>query len=124
MADTDQSAEPLHFRIRREASGAVAWFRESWRAKRWFRWTAIALLALAVLSIALPAIRAARKPRDKRASLEESVLPTSSIRQIEHARDELAQDPELLTSTVRNVEKKPENKSARRTRRTQKENEK
>jgi putative tricarboxylic transport membrane protein len=85
---------------------------------------AIVLLVLAVLSIALPAIRAARKPRDKRASLEESVLPTASIRQIEHARDELAQDHELLTSTVRNVEKKPEKKNARRVRRSQKENEK
>ncbi|MFC7787695.1 tripartite tricarboxylate transporter permease [Microbacterium sp. MAHUQ-60] len=85
---------------------------------------AIALLALAVLSIALPAIRAARKPREKRASLEESVLPTASIRQIADARDELAQDHDLLTSTVRNIEKKTDKKSARRARRTQKENEK
>ncbi|WP_417555260.1 tripartite tricarboxylate transporter permease [Microbacterium sp.] len=81
---------------------------------------AIALLVLAVLSIALPAIRASRKPREHRASLEESILPTASIEQITHAREELAQDPELLTSTVRNIEKK----GARRARRTDKENEK
>ncbi len=49
MSDTDQTAEPLHFRIRREASGVANWFRESWKAKRWFRWGAIAALALAVL---------------------------------------------------------------------------
>ena len=57
---------------------------------------------------------------EQRASLEESILPTSSIEQIEHAREELAQDPELLTSTVRNIEKK----GAHRARRTDKENEK
>src|SRR6187402_2765838 len=50
MAETDQTAaEPFHYRIRREARGVVAWFRESWRDKRWFRWASIALMGLAIL---------------------------------------------------------------------------
>ena len=64
---------------------------------------AIVLLALAVLSIVMPAIRAARKPRDQRASFADSVLDTESLTQIEKAHDELAATPDLLTSTVRNT---------------------
>lgn len=79
---------------------------------------AIALMALAVLSVVMPAVRAARRPRARRAALEDSVLPTETIVQIAQAREELAQDPDLLTSTVQNIEKK----GARRARRTQKEN--
>lgn len=41
------AAEPRHYRIRREAGGAIvratAWFRENWRAKRWFRWASMGL---------------------------------------------------------------------------------
>ncbi|SJN45445.1 Tricarboxylate transport membrane protein TctA [Microbacterium esteraromaticum] len=81
---------------------------------------AIALLLLAVLSVVMPAIRAARKPRAARASFEESVLHTESIAQIAHAREDLAAQPDLLTSTVRNIDKKSE----RRARRNTKENEK
>ena len=81
---------------------------------------AILLLALAVLSVVMPAIRAARKPPERRAAIEDSVLPTETITQIEHARKQLAQNPELLTSTVRSID----DKGARRARRTEKENEK
>lgn len=81
---------------------------------------AIALMVLAVMSIVMPAIRAARKPREERHSFEESVLHTESIEQITHAREELAAQTDLLTSTVRNIDKRSE----RRTRRTKKENEK
>ena len=81
---------------------------------------AILLLVLAVLSVVMPAIRAARKPRERRAAIEDSVLPTDTITQIEHAREQLAQNPELLTSTVRSIDEK----GARRARRTEKENEK
>lgn len=83
---------------------------------------AILLIVLAVLSVVMPAIRTARKPRDKRAAFEDSVLDTESVQQITHAREELAGDPELLTSTVRNV-KNPE-KRGRAARRRNKENEK
>jgi len=81
---------------------------------------AILLLALAVLSVVMTAIRAARKPPGRRAAIEDSVLPTETITQIEHARKQLAQNPELLTSTVRSID----DKGARRARRTEKENEK
>ncbi|WP_309066893.1 tripartite tricarboxylate transporter permease [Microbacterium sp.] len=81
---------------------------------------AIALILLAVLSIVMPAVRAARKPRAQRASLEDSVLDTASIAQLAAARDELAAQPDLLTSTVRN----PDDTMPRRRRRAKKENEK
>ncbi|MBN8204548.1 tripartite tricarboxylate transporter permease [Microbacterium esteraromaticum] len=71
---------------------------------------AIALLLLAVLSIVMPAIRSARKPRAERASFAESVLDTESLEQIAHAHDELAADPDLLTSTVRTEKKNPKEK--------------
>lgn len=32
--------EHIRYRIRRDARGAVAWFRTNWEAKRWFRWIA------------------------------------------------------------------------------------
>ncbi|MEO5586759.1 MAG: transglycosylase domain-containing protein, partial [Novosphingobium sp.] len=34
----ESSPENVRYRLRREAGGALEWFRESWRAKRWFRW--------------------------------------------------------------------------------------
>ncbi len=41
------AAEPLHYRIRREAGGAItrfnSWFGQNWREKRWFRWSSGAL---------------------------------------------------------------------------------
>lgn len=56
MADTS-SLENFRYRIRRDASGALAWFRASWREKRWFRWlTSLAgagLLFLLILWFAL-----------------------------------------------------------------------
>jgi penicillin-binding protein 1A len=50
MDDTEQSrAEYFRYRIRRDASGALNWFRQNWRAKRWFRWGTIGLGALVVV---------------------------------------------------------------------------
>ena len=83
---------------------------------------AIVLLVLAVLSIVMPAIRAARTPRAERASLSESILPAESREQIEKAHGELAADPDLLTSTVRNVDAPA--RRPRKTRKNSKENEK
>ncbi|MGO1770369.1 MAG: tripartite tricarboxylate transporter permease [Microbacterium sp.] len=65
---------------------------------------ALALLALAVLSIVLPAIRNARKPKDRRGSFADSVLGDDTVAEIERAHDELRADPDLLTSTIRNDE--------------------
>ena len=61
---------------------------------------AIALIGLAVFSVVMPAIRAARKPAADRASLEDSILDTDAVEQIAQARDELAHQPGLLTSTI------------------------
>ena len=50
MDDTEQSrAEYFRYRIRRDASGALNWFRQNWRDKRWFRWGSIGLGALVVV---------------------------------------------------------------------------
>jgi penicillin-binding protein 1A len=63
MADTEQpAAEPFHYRIRRDASGALAWARASWRTKGWFRWGAIALLALAIFYVVVWAVLARNLP--------------------------------------------------------------
>ncbi|MCT2558734.1 transglycosylase domain-containing protein [Tsuneonella sp. YG55] len=61
MADTT-TLEHFRYRIRRDAHGIAAWFRENWQAKRWFRWLsslgAAGLLVFvagwAVLSSGLP----------------------------------------------------------------------
>ncbi|ANY20760.1 Penicillin-binding protein 1A [Tsuneonella dongtanensis] len=39
MADTT-TLEHFRYRIRRDAHGIAAWFKENWREKRWFRWVA------------------------------------------------------------------------------------
>ena len=51
---------------------------------------ALALLALAVLSIVLPAIRNARKPKDRRGSFADSVLGDDTVAEIERAHDRAA----------------------------------
>ena len=48
MAETSKF-ESLSYRIRRDASGAIAWFKTSWADKRWFRWLAMALGGLLLL---------------------------------------------------------------------------
>lgn len=62
---------------------------------------AIALLVLAVLSIAVPAIRNARKPREKRGSFAESILEDDIVEDIEHKHAALENLPEPRTDTVR-----------------------
>jgi penicillin-binding protein 1A len=47
MADTEMTAgENFKYRIRRDTRGAIAWFRENFRQKRWFRWGSIGLAGL------------------------------------------------------------------------------
>ena len=50
MAEDELSAgENFKYRIRRDTTGAVTWFRDRWRNSRWFRWGVVALgLALAL----------------------------------------------------------------------------
>lgn len=40
-------------RIRRGSEGALTWFRENWRAKRWFRWVSLAIGAFLALYLAV-----------------------------------------------------------------------
>jgi penicillin-binding protein 1A len=67
MAENELTAGAnFKYRIRRDTSGALTWFRENWRAKRWFRWAASAvgvalvlwLIGWAVLARGLPDARA------------------------------------------------------------------
>jgi len=77
MAATDQSKRDyFHYRIRRDASGAVAWFRENWRGERWFRWAVIALGGLLLVWALVWAVFTRDLP-DARSLLEyEPPLPT------------------------------------------------
>ena len=77
MAENELTAgENFKYRIRRDTSGALTWFRENWRAKRWFRWAASALGAVLVLWLIGWAVLARGLP-DARALLEyEPPLPS------------------------------------------------
>ena len=76
MADTEPSAEPLHYRIRREASGILASIRESWRTRRWFRWAAIAVGAALALWLVVWALLARDLPDAETLLSYEPPLPT------------------------------------------------
>ncbi|MCB2089779.1 MAG: transglycosylase domain-containing protein, partial [Sphingomonadaceae bacterium] len=75
MADSS-AQEPLHYRIRREASGVLAWIRTSWRERRWFRWGAIALAALVALYLIGWALLARDLPDAEKLLEYEPPLPT------------------------------------------------
>ena len=77
MAENEMTTgENFTYRIRRDTRGAIAWFRENYRQKRWFRWASIALLAVAVLWITVWALLARGLP-DARTLLDyEPPLPT------------------------------------------------
>ncbi|MGO1629920.1 MULTISPECIES: tripartite tricarboxylate transporter permease [unclassified Microbacterium] len=66
---------------------------------------ALILLALAVASVVLPAIRNARKPKDKRGSFADSVLSEDTFAEIEQAHESMRDEPGMLTSTIRNEDK-------------------
>ncbi len=50
MADTS-TLEHFRYRIRRDAHGIAAWFRENWRDKRWFRWLSTIVAAGLLFSV-------------------------------------------------------------------------
>src|SRR5688500_8793475 len=67
MAENELTAgDNFKYRIRRDTSGLVAWFRDNWRNKRWFRWgtsalgvlLALWLIGWTVLASGLPDARA------------------------------------------------------------------
>ena len=55
MVDTSKF-ESISYRIRRDASGVLNWFKSNWRERRWFRWSAIGLGSLLVLWIIIWAL--------------------------------------------------------------------
>lgn len=65
---------------------------------------AIILLALAVLSIVVPAVRNARRPPDKRASLAESILDDELVADIEQKRQAIDALPDPRTGVVRTLD--------------------
>lgn len=62
---------------------------------------AIALLVLAVLSIVIPAVRNARKPRDKRGSFADSILDDDTVADIEAKHSAIDALPDPVTGVVR-----------------------
>ncbi|WP_110590250.1 tripartite tricarboxylate transporter permease [Microbacterium suaedae] len=62
---------------------------------------ALVLAALAVASVVAPAIRNARRPRDRRASFAESVLDDDTLADVERAHADLRAQPDMLTATIR-----------------------
>ena len=62
---------------------------------------AILLLVLAVLSIAVPAVRNARKPRDKRGSFAESILDDETVADIEAKHTAIDALPDPVTGVIR-----------------------
>jgi penicillin-binding protein 1A len=66
----------IRYRIRRDASGALAWFRRNWQEKRWFRWLASAMGALFALWLALWLFLASDLPDAESLADYETPLPT------------------------------------------------
>ena len=66
----------IRYRIRRDASGAVAWFRRNWQEKRTFRWLASALGVLVAGWLALWLFLVSDLPDAESLADYETPLPT------------------------------------------------
>ena len=76
MAENELTAgDNFKYRIRRDTSGLVAWFRDNWRSKRWFRWGSTALGAGLALWLVGWTVLASGLP-DARALLQYEPPPT------------------------------------------------
>jgi penicillin-binding protein 1A len=76
MASDPAAAEPVHLRIRREASGAWAWYREAFRRRRRVRWLTYGVGALLVLWLVVWLTLARNLPDAKMLLSYEPPLPT------------------------------------------------
>lgn len=65
---------------------------------------AIVLFTLAVLSIVLPAVRNARRPRNHRASLAETILPDDLIADVERKHEAVSALPDPKTGIVNTLD--------------------
>ena len=68
--------EYFRYRIRRDASGALSWFKTNWREKRWFRWFTILLAAMLALWVVVWALLARDLPDAEMLLEYEPPLPT------------------------------------------------
>ena len=68
--------EHIRYRIRRDASGVVAWFRNSWQSSRRFRWLAGTLGLGLVLAVLLWTVLAWDLPDAENLADYETPLPT------------------------------------------------
>jgi len=66
----------IRYRIRRDASGALAWFRRNWQEKRWFRWAASGLGVLFAMWLALWLFLVSDLPDAESLADYETPLPT------------------------------------------------
>nr|WP_166176322.1 transglycosylase domain-containing protein [Altererythrobacter segetis] len=77
MDETQQSrGDYFRYRIRRDASGALDWFRENWRGSRKFRWISSALAAFLALIIVGWTVVASGLPDANKLLTYEPPLPT------------------------------------------------
>ncbi len=73
----EQSASDyFRFRIRRDATGLLAWFRGNWAEKRWFRWASASLGGMLVFFILFWALLARDLPDANSLLSYEPPLPT------------------------------------------------
>jgi penicillin-binding protein 1A len=68
--------ENLHYRIRREASGAWAWIRGAWRERRWFRWLSYAAGFFFIVTVAAWLLIARNLPSTEKLLTYQPPLPT------------------------------------------------
>ncbi|WP_324260593.1 transglycosylase domain-containing protein [Altererythrobacter sp. H2] len=68
--------EHIRYRIRRDASGAISWFRTNWEEKRWFRWLSSAAGIGLFLAIILWTVLAWGLPDAEKLADYETPLPT------------------------------------------------
>lgn len=68
--------EYVRYRLRRDSSAALDWFRENWRSHRWFRWLATATGAGILLLVAVWAVLARDLPDAETLLDYDTPLPT------------------------------------------------
>ena len=76
MAEQQTTTDYIRYRIRRDTSGAIAWFKRNWAEKRWFRRGSVALGILLFLWIVAWVVLGRGLPDAKSLADYETPLPT------------------------------------------------